>query len=75
MSKKIYCDLCKNIIKTDYKIAKAKIKDVKQNSNDKYKWEKIDICINCYNKIFIPSIYTVEFDKVSDDTIERIISG
>ena len=75
MSKKIYCDLCKNIIKTDYKKFKAKVKDVKQNSTDKCKWKKIDICMNCYNKIFIPSIYTVEFDKVSDDTIERIITG
>ena len=75
MSKKIYCDICKNVIKTDYKKAKAKIKDVKQNSTDKYKWKKIDICMNCYNIIFIPTTYSVEFDKVSDDTIERIISG
>ena len=41
MSKKIYCDLCKNIIKTDYKKFKAKVKEVKQNSTDKCKWKKI----------------------------------
>ena len=74
MSKKIYCDLCKNIIKTDYKKAKAKIKDVKQNSTKKYKWKKIDICMNCYNKFFTSTTYSVEFDKVEDDTIKRIIS-
>ena len=44
-------------------------------STDKYKWEKIDICMNCYKNFFTPSVYSVEFDKVSDDTIERIISG
>lgn len=33
MSKKRCCDLCNNIIKTDYKKAKAKIKDVKKILN------------------------------------------
>ena len=71
-----YCDLCKNMIKNDYKKAKAKIKDVKQNSTDKYKWREIDICMDCYNELFTPTPqFTVELDKVSDDIVEKIITG
>lgn len=79
MSKKRCCDLCNNIIKTDYKKAKAKIKDVKkdikQNNNDNYKWKKIDICMNCYNKFFTPTIYSVELGKVDNDTMKKIFNG
>lgn len=63
MSKKTYCDLCNFIIKNDYKKFKAKVKDVKQNSTNKCKWKKIDICMNCYNKIFIPTTYSVKFNN------------
>ena len=73
MSKKIYCDLCKNIIKTDYKKFKAKVKDVKQNSTDKCKWKKIDICMNYYNKIFIPTTYTVKFNNIKDYNIKKLL--
>ena len=81
MSKKRCCDLCNNIIKTDYKKAKAKIKDVKkdikQNSTDNYKWKKIDICMNCYNKFFTPTQYSVsvELGKVDNDTMKKIFNG
>ena len=78
--KRIYCDLCNSIIKNDYKKFKAKVKDIKKDSNNKYKWkykwEKIDVCMNCYNELFTPiPQFTVELDKVSDDIVERIISG
>ena len=74
MSKKIYCDLCKNIIKTDYKKAKAKIKDVKQNSTDKCKWKKIDICMNCYNKIFTPTTHSIKLNNnIKDYTKKQLL--
>ena len=77
--KQIYCDLCNSIIKTDYKKFKAKVKDIKKDSNKykwEYKWEKIDVCLNCYNELFPPTPqFTVELDKVSNSTIERIITG
>ena len=73
MSKKTYCDLCNNIIKKDYKKVKAKIKDVKQNNTDKYKWKKIDICMNCYNKIFIPTTYSVKLNNIKDYTKEQLL--
>ena len=73
MSKKTYCDLCNFIIKNDYKKFKAKVKDVKQNSTDKCKWKKIDICMNCYNKIFIPTTYTVKFNNIKDYNIKKLL--
>lgn len=74
MSKKTYCDLCNFIIKNDYKKFKAKVKDVKQNSTNKCKWKKIDICMNCYNKLY-KSSYSVELNKVKDDVIKEIFNG
>ena len=50
-----------------------KIKDVKQNSTDKCKWKKIDICMNCYNKIFIPTTYTVKFNNIKDYNIKKLL--
>ena len=74
MSIKRYCDSCKNIIKTDYKKFKAKVKDVKQNSTDKCKWKKIDICMNCYNKIFIPTTYSVKLNNnIKDYTKKQLL--
>ena len=73
MSKKTYCDLCNFIIKNDYKKFKVKVKDIKQNSTDKYKWKKIDICMNCYNKIFIPTTYSVKLNNIKDYTKEQLL--
>ena len=73
MSKKTYCDLCNFIIKNDYKKFKAKVKDVKQNSTDKCKWKKIDICMNCYNKIFIPTTYSVKLNNIKDYTKKQLL--
>ena len=73
MSKRTYCNLCNFIIKNDYKKFKAKVKDVKQNNTDKCKWKKIDICMNCYNKIFIPTTYSVKLNNIKDYTKKQLL--
>ena len=74
MSKKIYCDLCNFIIKNYYKKFKAKVKDVKQNSTDKCKWKKIDICMNCYNKIFMPTTHSIKLNNnIKDYTKKQLL--
>ena len=74
MSKRTYCDLCNFIIKNDYKKFKAKVKDVKQNSTDKCKWKKIDICMNCYNKIFMPTTHSIKLNNnIKDYTKKQLL--
>ena len=76
MSIKRYCDSCNNIIKTDYKKLKVKVENVQRDGTNNYKWKKLDVCINCYNKLFPPAPqYSFELDNVKDITLKRIESG
>lgn len=76
MSIKRYCDSCNNIIKTDYKKLKVKVENVQRDGTNNYKWKKLDVCINCYNKLFPPEPqFTVELNKVTNGTMKRIITG
>ena len=76
MSIKRYCDSCNNIIKSDYKKLKVKVENVQRDGTNNYKWKKLDVCINCYNKLFPPAPqFSVELDNVKDSTLKRIVSG